>query len=136
MTQSDNPIRARRCQKALTRYDKGSLDENLIDLLTDAMHWCDTTTFDFHHILAQACRHYVNELNGDQQDERRMSLGSATEPATPTRVMPPQVFDALQQILEHYYRDELDHYESASGGEAIHVFHLLNRLKHWVATQQ
>jgi hypothetical protein len=83
MTQTDNPIRAERCDGALARYGTGSPDENLIDLLTDAMHWCDTTPFNFHVFLAQACRHYVNELNGDQQDERRMDPISATQPLIP-----------------------------------------------------
>ena len=52
-------------------------DENdpfscLIDFMADSMHWCDVTGQDFHIALAQACRHYIHELNGQQQDERRM----------------------------------------------------------------
>jgi hypothetical protein len=135
MTKTDNQIRAQRFDDALTRDGTGSLDENLIDLLTDAMHWCNTSMFDFHHILAQACRHYVNELNDEQQDERRMCRGSTTQAKTPTREMPPHVFDALQNVVEHFYRDELTHYE-AGGGEADHIFHALNCLKRWSATQQ
>jgi hypothetical protein len=46
--------------------------ELLIDLLANAMHWCDTTGEDFHIALAQACRHYIHELNDQQQDERRL----------------------------------------------------------------
>jgi len=80
MTQSDNEIRAQRCDDALTRYGKGSLSENLTDFLTDAMHWCDTSLLDFHASFAQACRHYVHELNGEQRDERRMSPSSTVEP--------------------------------------------------------
>jgi len=45
---------------------------NLIDLLADAMHWCDATGQDFHIAFAQACRHYVHELNDEQLDERRL----------------------------------------------------------------
>jgi hypothetical protein len=81
MTQTDNQIRTKRCDDALARYGNGSLDENLIDFLTDAMHWCDTSLPNFHYLLAQACRHYVNEINGDQQDERRMCPRSATQPS-------------------------------------------------------
>lgn len=67
-------IRIDRVATALDRYrDPASCDsETLIDLLADAMHWCDAQGEDFHICLAMACRHYVNELNDDQHDERRM----------------------------------------------------------------
>lgn len=59
--------------KLVTACRQGdSAQEALIDLLTDAMHWCDAHGEDFHYCLAMACRHYINELNDDQQDERRM----------------------------------------------------------------
>ena len=32
----------------------------------------DANGEDFHLALAQACRHYINELNDEQQDERRL----------------------------------------------------------------
>ena len=81
MTQTENQIRAKRCDQALAGYGNGSPDENLIDFLTDAMHWCDTSLPNFHFLLAQACRHYVNEINDDQQDEHRMCPTSATRPS-------------------------------------------------------
>ena len=49
--------------------DWGSDQEGLIDLLTDAMHWCDANGEDFHIAFAQACRHYIHELNDQQPDE-------------------------------------------------------------------
>lgn len=69
-----NHSRAERVHAALATLGRnGDSDhETLIDLLTDAMHWCDTHGEDFHYCLAMACRHYINELNDDQQDERRM----------------------------------------------------------------
>jgi len=97
------------------------------------MHWCAAKPIDFHYILAQARRHHVNELDGEQQDERRLCPVSDMEPSNPTRPMPPHVFVALQQILEHYYRDELEHYENAGAEQAVHIFHALNRLKKWAA---
>ncbi len=48
------------------------LHASLVDLLADAMHWCDQNGEDFHFALAQACRHYIHELNDQQHDERRM----------------------------------------------------------------
>jgi hypothetical protein len=68
-----NRERSLHCERALETYEDDDLATNLIDLLTDAMHWCDHTGQDFHIALAQACRHYVNELNDQQHDERRMS---------------------------------------------------------------
>jgi tyrosine-protein phosphatase YwqE len=67
-----NATRARRCAKAITRYGDDLAESNLIDFLADAMHFCDAEGMDFQILFAQACRHYVNELNDDQQDERRM----------------------------------------------------------------
>jgi hypothetical protein len=68
-----NQQRAKRADKAISSYGDDLIESNLIDLLADAMHWCDCNGRDFHISLAQACRHYVNELNDDQQDERRKS---------------------------------------------------------------
>jgi hypothetical protein len=71
MTQS-NQTRADRCQQAITAYSDEDDFTNLVDFLADAMHWCDGTGQDFQLALAQACRHYIHELNDQQQDERRM----------------------------------------------------------------
>ena len=70
---SNNKTRASRFDKVVAIYGDDASDTNLIDLLTDAMHWCDHTAGDFHIALAQACRHYIHELNDQQQDERRMN---------------------------------------------------------------
>lgn len=67
-----NQQRADRCQQAITRYSDVDDFTSLVDLLTDAMHFCDSTGQDFHIALAQACRHYIHELNDEQHDERRM----------------------------------------------------------------
>ena len=45
---------------------------DLIDLLADAMHFCDESGEDFHYALCVAGRHYLAELNNKQTDERRM----------------------------------------------------------------
>jgi hypothetical protein len=72
-TESANAIRAARAERILTRHRMGDdLHTSLIDLLADTMHWCDMNGEDFHLALAQACRHYIHELNDQQQDERRM----------------------------------------------------------------
>ena len=68
-----NAIRAARVGRILNRSRMGDdLATSLVDLLADAMHWCDLEGEDFHWALAQACRHYVHELNDEQQDERRI----------------------------------------------------------------
>jgi hypothetical protein len=68
-----NRERSLQCEPALETYGDDDSVTNLVDLLADAMHWCDHNGEDFQFALAQACRHYINELNDDQQDERRMS---------------------------------------------------------------
>lgn len=67
-----NQARVERCQQAVTAYSDDDDFTSLVDLLADAMHWCDCMGQDFHLALALACRHYVHELNDQQQDERRM----------------------------------------------------------------
>ena len=72
-TSDANAIRAARVRRILTRSRMGDdLATSLVDLLTDAMHYCDLNGEDFHWALAQACRHYIHELNEEQQDERRL----------------------------------------------------------------
>ncbi len=68
-----NQQRADRAEKAIANYGDDLSESNLIDFLADAMHMCDRNGGDFQIALAQACRHYINELNDDQQDERRLS---------------------------------------------------------------
>ena len=68
----DNARRAKTFEKAIDIYDTGSSQEILVDLLTDAMHWCDANGEDFQICLAMACRHFIHELNDQQQDERRL----------------------------------------------------------------
>ena len=67
----DNAHRTKTFAIALERYGTGNPQEVLVDLLTDAQHWCDTNGEDFHISLAMACRHYLHELNDQQHDERR-----------------------------------------------------------------
>lgn len=67
-----NDLRADRCERAISVYSADDSSTNLVDFLADAMHWCDSTGQDFHLALAQACRHYIQELNDQQQDERRI----------------------------------------------------------------
>ena len=65
--------RVERCRKALAGYSDDDPFLCLIDFLADAMHRCDADGEDFHYALCVAGKHYIAELNDDQQDERRMS---------------------------------------------------------------
>jgi len=72
-----NPVnseRATRCREALIGYEFGGdgLFTALIDLLTDAMHFCDESGEDFHYALCMAGKHYLAELNNEQTEERRL----------------------------------------------------------------
>ena len=66
------PKRVRRCQKAIAGYSDESDGISLIDLLADAMHWCDANGEDFHYALCVAGKHFVAELNDEQTEERRL----------------------------------------------------------------
>ena len=64
--------RVERCRDALIGYADDGLFTNLIDLLADAMHWCDESGEDFHYALPVAGKHYLAELDGEQTEERRL----------------------------------------------------------------
>ncbi len=65
--------RVERCRGALIGYADDGLFTGLIDLLADAMHWCDDTGEDFHNALCVAGKHYLAELNNEQTEERRLT---------------------------------------------------------------
>jgi hypothetical protein len=65
-----NQSRASRFDSAVESYGINPPCENLIDLLTDAMHWCDRHDEDFHSALAVACCHYVHERHEFQPQGR------------------------------------------------------------------
>jgi hypothetical protein len=69
----DNAIRAQIFKGDVEIYGTGNPREILIDLLTDAQHWCGANGEDFHLALAMACRHHIHELNDQQLDERRLN---------------------------------------------------------------
>ena len=64
--------RSKRCSRVIARYGDDLLESNLIDFLADAMHCCDAKRLDFQRLLAHACHHYVNELNDQQPEGRRL----------------------------------------------------------------
>jgi hypothetical protein len=62
--------RVDRCDAALRHYANDGVFASLIDLLTDAMHWCDATGEDFQYALSLADKHYVAERNHQPPAER------------------------------------------------------------------
>lgn len=64
--------RVQKCRKALTGYSDDDRFICLIDLLADAMHWCDHNGENFHYALAVAGKHYLAELNDEPAEQRRM----------------------------------------------------------------
>ena len=67
------PQRVERCEAALRHYSDDDCFTSLIDLLADAMHWCDATGEDFHYALCVAGRHYLAELNDQPTTETETS---------------------------------------------------------------
>jgi|SRR6266852_5964287 len=55
--------RFRRADTAINAYGKGDARENLVDLLADAMHWCDDMDEPFEEFCATARVHYDVERN-------------------------------------------------------------------------
>lgn len=66
-TLTRNARRAMRVEHVLTWCkDWGSRREGLIDLLTDARHWCDRHGESFAELDRLACQHYTAELNHEE----------------------------------------------------------------------
>jgi hypothetical protein len=59
---------ASRCAEALQHYGADDPALNLIDLLADAMHWCDANGQEFHLLYAVAnCQYVHNRLNEQER---------------------------------------------------------------------
>ena len=43
--------------------------EGLIDLLTDARHWCDRNAHDFAELDRQAYQHYLTEIHAERSHD-------------------------------------------------------------------
>lgn len=56
-----NTDRADRALMALEGYDNGSNEEDVIDLVTDLMHYCDLEDVDFETIIEMARFHFEAE---------------------------------------------------------------------------
>jgi hypothetical protein len=56
-----NTKRAARCSKVLDEYAEDMAECNLVDLLTDAMHWCRATGTPFQQAIELARRHFTAE---------------------------------------------------------------------------
>lgn len=63
-----NKIRAKRCERALRNYNTDdALRTCLIDLLSDARHWCDANGLNYADLDRIGYEHYSAEV----VDERR-----------------------------------------------------------------
>ena len=61
-----NQERAIRCRQAITAYSDDDSYTNLVDFLSDAMHFCHLHGHVFHGALDTALMHFHAELNGDE----------------------------------------------------------------------
>jgi hypothetical protein len=61
MTTVTNQERADRAAKVILDYGADRPDVNLIDMLTDAMHWCVATGYAFELCLLHARYHFDAE---------------------------------------------------------------------------
>jgi hypothetical protein len=60
-----NDDRAKRFAALLPRYPEDEYT-NLIDLIADAMHWCDQNGEDFDEVRRIAAMHFEAEVAGDE----------------------------------------------------------------------
>lgn len=56
--------RAVRVNRTIVTYGEDIAESNLIDLLSDAMHWCRSHGQEFSSFLATAAEHYQAEIGG------------------------------------------------------------------------
>lgn len=69
MKSSNNHHRARRAAIAIEAYGDDVPESNLIDFLTDAIHWCEWHEEDFERCLRLARQHHHAETKGEDQEE-------------------------------------------------------------------
>lgn len=63
-----NAERAERFQTTLESYhDEHDVPANLIDILTDARHWCDLHNWSFAEFDRIAYQHYLEERSSDKR---------------------------------------------------------------------
>jgi len=63
-----NADRAERCHSALETYqDEYDIRSNLIDLLTDARHWCDKRGESYAELDRIAYQHYAAEFRAERR---------------------------------------------------------------------
>lgn len=55
--------RLAKCSRSLAEYGDDLPEANLIDLLTDAMLWCDSNGHEFQRLLETASKHFSEETN-------------------------------------------------------------------------
>jgi hypothetical protein len=60
-----NQERANRCQVAITAYSDDGTYTNLVDFLTDALHWCHVNGHSFQDALDTALMHFQAEITAD-----------------------------------------------------------------------
>lgn len=53
--------RLAKCARALAAYGDDLPEANLIDFLSDAMHWCDTNGHEFQRLVERARQHFAEE---------------------------------------------------------------------------
>jgi hypothetical protein len=59
----NDPIRAAAFDMLLKRYGDRDPAERLVDMLTDARHWCDLNGQSFGDLDRRAYQHYLSEIH-------------------------------------------------------------------------
>jgi hypothetical protein len=59
----NDPIRAAACDMLLEHYGDDDPADRLVDMLTDARHWCDLNGQSFWELDRRAHQHYLAEIH-------------------------------------------------------------------------
>lgn len=63
----NNAIRAAACDMLLEHYGDDDPADRLVDMLTDARHWCDLNGQSFWELDRRAHRHYLAEIHATER---------------------------------------------------------------------
>jgi hypothetical protein len=66
--------------------------------------------------------------------ENNVPAGASIAPAVPALNSPTQVRigQAIETVLDHYYPDEAEHYESTNSNDPNHIYHSLHAIRRWI----
>lgn len=126
MTTTRNRQRARRISEMLRDYSGTDEYCNLMDLLTDSLHFARMQGYDLQKLFHTVTMHFTAETQ-------------AVLPPWPLLVaLPEEVAHALARLVMYLWRDELADFAETSPleGRDTHIFLAVRLVRRWLRCQQ